>query len=681
MRRNREWTAAGFLTLVTVTLAALIVSLKSSQARKHVEEALNKEQVAKVAAVTALQAEEKANEDALERLRGWMDTTQTSLTGVNEVLQDYPGSEPMRRVLLEKAAEDFERMATHTSSAPALIAESARSRVRLGDLRCLLNEVDEAKEQYDQARDTFTQLLLQHADDSELKLARARTNVRIGLLQTSIGQHAAADEAFQAAFTELDELTKTDAENIEFQHDHAAALYDRALLLIQVGTLDDALKHLQEATDAFRLLAKEERSVQNREGLAMSQRELGHVLFLLGKHAEAIQFLRESIDDYVAMLANNSDNLRLREGLAASRMHLANASRSGSRYRDVVAIYESSVADYKLLLEARPGIPKYRENVAVGKTNIAQVLHRHGRSDKAKDTALEAVAELIALVDQFGMVPRYREEKATCYTLLGMILRDLNDFEVAEQAFQGALEEFARLRDQNPDVIFYRRRMAICFSGIGRLRQRQELPDEAKLLLKRAVSELESVISEGLDDVHSHDAMAWAKTHLGDLLQSMDQSETAAVYFQEAREIRERFPAAPEQTRSYVRLLLEYEHPKVRDPRKAFDKAQELVSASPHNADYRYLLALAHYRNDNPDNCIAILRVAMEHRDDPKSEDHLLMSMAQFAAGDKVDARHHFDVGGELLRTHSPGRMELLRLREEAARKTMFKVVEPEAKK
>ena len=677
LRRHRTWAQAIAVSLVLISITASTSAVLVSRARDRVTSALESEKRAHDETERALKAERESLEaerlakaEATRRFKDARDTIDKSLTGVSEALQFFPGVEPARRQLLEQAAADYERFAEEKSRDPELRLEAGRAQLRLGDVRRMLVQLRSADQAYRLAHETFRELAASSNDNNEYLFELASSEVRLGILLTTIGPHAEAEQRSQQASEILDRLLakQTEAKGTDvdrFRLEKAGIAINQALLFNKTSQFDQARLRLANAETELQSLEAGVRNVEVTARLAKTRAELGQQLLMLGQASESVEKLRSAVKTYQSLTTQSPDHPPYLEGLAAARLALANAFRSLGRDGDVIETYEASIQDYDLLLKARPGVPYYLESLAIVRTDLAQTLTQIGNNLAAKEQAALALAQFIDLVNAHSDVHRYHEEHATVMQTFGLILRNLNDDTSAETAFEGAIQRFSELVDAVPDVPEYRRRLASAKSSLGRLYQKLGRSVDAEKAYLDAIQDFSTAQQAGLDDPLTHDPLAWCHTHLADLLFTSGQPEKSRGHYAKAQALREPLNATAEQLFAFAMLLVNCDDVELRQPDRAIVILQQAVKLIPGNPRYVSALGLAYFRASQWDKSLTAVRTAQSLRIFPDATDSFVLALSLEKSGQKEQAQSTLKQAIETMDKHSPGNIEQSKLRAE----------------
>ncbi len=660
LRRHRTVTLAVTLILLVTSIAGITVALVTHNAKTRV--------------ATSLQAEHQAKGLALQQFRRAQDAIDRSISGVSEVMSALPGTDDLRAELLRSAADDYEQLLQVDPTDSELRREAARTRVRLADLRRMMNDFSAAETQYRQAEQELQTMQSEFPEDPSWSLDLAQVWSKLALLYTAAGQHSNAAPVFAQAVQAYQQDYSDPALDAEAQLRLAGTRVNYAALLKDQGEFGKAEELLLTAEQEFQTLLSIDAgnprvrdTPRVREGLAMSHRDLATLWQASGRNQQAIEKLRDAIIEYQRLIAADPNNAAYLEGLAHARMQLAGATRMLGDDSAPLRIYQSSVDDYTTLLKRRPGLPAYRESVAAGRVNMAQMLYKSARSREARVLLEDAAAELIELAQQYPQVPRYRSAKAQCLITMAMVLRDLNEDQLTETAYEGGTNELRWLVEDYPNVLAYRGDVGISLMGWARAKEKAGAGEAAEVLYKEAIRELTAVVEQGLEPVGYRDALAWAHFYLSELLASEDKLEAAQTHWAQARTIRDGLPELPEFQRALIRVLTETSIEDSRDPQRAVELAQELCEQVGHNPNFHYSLAVAYLAAGDWANAEHQAAAAGQLRGDSNPFDLFALAIAQHHTGKAAQAAETLQRASEYIAENCPGRIELIAWKKRAA--------------
>ncbi len=677
VRRHRAWTqsvaAALVLTLVVSVVAAVVVD----QARRSETRQRQKADDALVAKEAALAEVEAARQESTRRFHQARRAVDESLTGISQALEDYPGAQALRTQLLEKAARDYEEFASQRSDEPELQIAFALALVRLGDVRRLLADFAAAEQAYQRAIRQFNEILRRTPADSAVQISLAQCYNALGLLHVTAGstpEAAEASDAFAAASRAYDAATdlltrqrdETKA-TVEFRRTHAKTMANRGVLLSYLADAEAAIGALRAAAVEFEDLANHSHASADRSDLAKTRISIANLLVETGRTLEAEQELQRSQDCYEELVRQNPGDVDFLQGLADTRITRGNALQALGRPADRLALYRDAITDYTALVKTRPDVPKYRQGLVATLINHALVLNTLGRNVEAKQQAMIALERSMDLVNENPIADNHAKE-AYCRKTLGLILRDLQALSEAELAFATAAEKAAELIAAFPDQDHYHRLRGEVLNNLGTVCLLTADYPAARQIFIEARSEFNQSLEIAAKNVMAREGRAWSLAFLGDTLRHLERQEEAKTFYEQALQAFRENSDAPQREFQLAHFLIHCQDESLREPAEAGVIADRIARQSPTNSDYLVLEAAAWYRQGEWQRCLTKLdEAAIVHLQGKNAIDFWrAMALHQLAA-DNPEAGRVFQRACNQMDQWAPGDLKLIRLRNEAA--------------
>lgn len=659
MRRHRKGAQAAGAAVLAIALVSAVSAVVVNQARRSELAAHQRTQ-------EALAAEATAKQQAVQRLHAALDAIDKSLTGVSEVLRDFPGTQALRARLLEQAARDLQQFADQHSQDPGLQAEAGRACIRLGDVYALLERWPQAEAVYDRAVQSFDALRGRETDAVEFPLSAANARTHLAAAHSAQGRHDAAIRHIDAALSILDAASpQDDSQRARTAYLRGVALVNRSAALERLGRFAAAGEDLRRAEHLLTPLAGvDSPAAEHLHALATVRRNLAPVLEALGDVDGAVRSLQQAVGTFQRLTRKDPDQPVYVDGLAASFVYLANLLRTSGREELEIGTYQAALAEYEALEQLRPDVPRYRENLALTQLDFAQVLHDLGRNHEARGLLEPALEMFLELHDRTRdeVQRRHRQEIAAAAATLADVHADLNEDEAAESRYDQALAAYAALLEDQPELPEHQHRAAICLSHLGRLMHKLQRADEAQARFKDALAGFEALSSAGYESDDVKNARAHCHADYADFLWDAGRTAEARAHYTAALKIREALPERAEYVRQRVWLLANCPDLELRDPAAAVRLAEGLTRRLPENARYWSLLGLAHCRDGNSRAAIAAATAAQRLRTTPCGSDDCVLALACLALGEEAAAAKHFAAAESRLMASQPGRATMLRL-------------------
>ena len=608
--RNRAVLTATVLVALTLIAGATVSIWQAAIAYRAQADATSQRDRAKTAEADAIAQRDRA-ETNFRRAR---DAVDQMLTEVSEkALAEFPQAEPIRRALLEKAAAFYRDFLSEQASNPALRGETARAHSRLGGL------------------------------------------------EGDLGHFPNAARAYQQQIALLEELLKSDVENLQNIRDLALAHHQLAIQQAPVGGLATAVLESSRAVEiAQRLSERFPGNPADRKMLARTMNNQGLFLWKSGKLREALEPLRRAVQIYEQLLRENADDVR-RGDLAKTLNNLAILSRSQGKHAEAAAILERAVELQKEVLKASPITAIARQSLGNQYENLAVELSLLGRPDEALQAAGQVISIGQALITEYPARPGYRHDLAESCHNLANIQRDAGRAEEAESSYRRAIEIEQKLADEFPGVPSYQIVGAQSSLMLGDLLKITSRPGAARDAIRRGLEGYERIAAKFPEITDSRIRVA-------------DAANTLAWF------------------------LLTCADLPMRDPAEALKLAKRAAELDSKNAVFCKTLGLAHYRTGSWSAAVDAVEKSMANSDragvqsvqgdlgtaDTRKSStlraaddvsaRLILAMANWRMDRRNEAGRWYKQAIDAMEKNKPQYADLSRLRAEAA--TLFGVTD-----
>lgn len=607
-------------------------------------------------------AEVAAKEDARLQFQRARQAVDESLIGVSEGLVNTPGAQEFRVRFLEKAAQDYEKFANEKSDDTELKIEFARALIRVGDVRRLLNQFEEAKSSYESAISRLKECL--PPDRQSLEFAPIHD--KLGVLYATFSHLKEAEAEYRIAL----DLLKTSAKageqgNAELQV-QAVIQGNLGVMLSRAARYDEALTVLKQAEQNWTAYSDATKSADGRESLAKIRISLGEHFRETGKLDEALAELKRAAVDYKQLVDQHPSQPTFLQGLADCRLNLAGTFFLLGETDKQIAAYEEVIPDYVALIKTRPDIPVYRENLSAAETNLAQALYRLGKNKEARDASITGLQLAMDLVDEHPQVIRYYVTQVYARLTLAQILRDAEEFMLAQQHTQQAIDMCMDLIDAQSKESNYHRLLGEARNNLGLIHFLTADYEQARQSFVSAGFAFQKALDIA-DSPATRDGMAWSLSYLGDTLHRLGQATDSAATYQRAIDARAKITDKnPNDLANEAWLLVTCLDVKLRNPLRAIELAGHAVQKVPGNDWYQTVLAAAHLRNGDADQCLRGLEAALKFRVGLKDTIVFWKAMALWDKGDKNAAKTAFEQAVKRMNETAPGDIKLRLLKDEA---------------
>ncbi len=515
------------------------------------------------------------------------------------------GRQDEARTEYETARDLRQKLAAAFPAVPQYQQDLAQTHNNLGLQLARRSQIDAARTECQTARDLFQKLVAAFpaVPDYQERLANAHYNVG-RLLLKGLGQSDAARTEYETARDLQQKLAKAFPAVPAYQQDLANTHCELGILLAGLGQIDAARIEYETARDLEQKLAAAFPAVPAYQmDLAHTHGNLGQLLARLGQsdaartEYETARDLRQKVA--AAFPAVPTYQLELAQAHGDLGILLAGLGQIDAARTE----YETARDLEQKLAAAFPAVPTYQTVLARTHGDLGRLLARLGQSDAARkeyETARDLQQKLAAA---FPAVPSYQQALATTHNSLGILLSGLGQRDAARIEYETARDLQQKLVAASPAVPDYQQALANTHNSLGILLAELGQSDAARTEYQVAL-DLQQKLAAAYPAVPAYrSSLAFIHSRLGNLLDELGQRDAARTEYETARDLQQKlaaaFPAAPEHqhalanTHNNLGILLRslgQSDAARTEYQTAFDLLQKLAAAFPAVPGYRVSL-------------------------------------------------------------------------------------------
>ena len=341
------------------------------------------------------------------------------------------GTIHQQRGNLELALEAYRRakaeLAALRAEAPnhrQVLLDAAENHDRLGDLLRNDGKVDQAFEEYSEAKTARMRANSQASSSPTAEvLALSTSYLKLGSINQARGESAAALDAYRAALRLRQSLLAHDAENLQVVEQVLHVQDELANLQRLIGDLSSAAATYEQALPELERLVRRDRdNAQWRRQLGNLLADLGFTLLDGGEFRRGLERLEEAARLQKELLARDPKSAPWAMDIAQSY------TRAGDGHL-YLGDPEAATAQFKLALDIRerlvaqvPNYAPYRRGLAWSHTKLANAAAQLGDLDATLARHEAALALRRTLVAEAPAHTGFKNELATSEVTLGRII-------------------------------------------------------------------------------------------------------------------------------------------------------------------------------------------------------------------------------------------------------------------
>lgn len=452
--------------------------------------------VAAVAAALLARSNQQLS-DANRETRQAVDEFFTEVSENPRLLRKEPGTQELRKALLQRASGYYEQFLTRWADDPSVRVETAAAYHRLA---WTLNELapgPQAQEMYERARTIRAELVARNPNDVSRLRELAATENDLGALLVERGRPSEALTLLESA--------RAGREKVAAAHpDGPQGARDLAHTLSNIGYVHHALGHLSDGLRACRA------AVSNLERLLREHPEDVDGAFELGRALTNAAWLERATGQPSAALATvayarsvleklharHADRPEFALELAKTLNNQAIMLAGDKRMEEARSGYEKAREIEERLARENPGVVEYLEAVASTHNNFGALL----RSHRELPAAVVAFRRALEIQDQLARdhadVPAYTLAVARAHNNLGVVQREMGERlqAVADLERARAIEE--KLLRDNPTIAESAELLAMTLSNLGQALRELNRRPEALAAYEAALNRREQFVRD-----------------------------------------------------------------------------------------------------------------------------------------------------------------------------------------
>jgi serine/threonine-protein kinase len=405
-------------------------------------------------------------------------------------LNAVPGSQPLRRDLLEAALKYYEQFLAERGDDPKLRSETAGIYRRLGMINASIGRRAEALAALDRSRKLLEDRPAENPDTPQRRADLGRTYLSVALLQVSDGQLNAALASYAEAERELKSAAVSPGADAKDTADYAAVLLDKGLLCARLGRLD-------EAGDCYDRQIALLTGLSSRAGprsevltsLAAGYLNRASLLSSLGRRSEANGSLEKARGLLESLSNAGPGKERARDMLAMCLLSLGGDQFVNGHADEALRTLERSLSMLEKLSDTNPDVLKYAQDMSACLRQVGHVHRDGGRQGEALKCYDRARGIMERLVQQDPASGEYRNDLAKClFDLAGLQGRTGKATEGLAN-FEASAAIRKKLVAGEPGNLAYHCDLGLTLSAVAGGRARQGRVAEGMEAAREAVAE------------------------------------------------------------------------------------------------------------------------------------------------------------------------------------------------
>lgn len=414
---------------------------------------------------------------ATQRFQSMRKLTNSLLFEFHDSIENLPGSTAARELVVRRALEYLEQIASQAHDDPATLRDLAAGYERIG--RILAEE----------------------------------GHPHLG----GTGSFQRANELYEKALTIRRSLAAADPRDPNLQSELIGTMLNLARMSEQFGDLDRALALQQQRLEIEQRLTASHDSQDLRYNIAASLIGIGEVNLWLGNYETALDYERRSLAMNEALLAADPDSLKMLRGVWRSHGWTATVLRFDRKFAEGAAETHKALAISEQLAARDPNNSEYQRFLIVDNQNLCECLAYAGTPSEFRGRCQKAISINEAMVKSDKSNVQASADLANSNMTMGLALYLIHSPREALVFERRADTMYREVAEHEPDSESNAIDHAVALIYAGRTEAALDLPDQAREDLEQAQAMVQKLVTSSPRHRYFRDTLDEARAALNAL--------------------------------------------------------------------------------------------------------------------------------------------------------------------
>jgi non-specific serine/threonine protein kinase/serine/threonine-protein kinase len=393
---------------------------------------------------------------------------------VHDAIENLSGSTPARELLVRRAVEYLDSLASEAGDDLDLQRELATAYQKVGDVQGNpyspnLGDSEGALASYRKSLAIRERLAETETDNSEDQSALSSSLSRVADVLWAKGDAPAALEIYRKGLA-IDERLASGSSDKTVRRNLWVAYRRVAYVQAQTGDLKGAIETFHKSREIIEeLAASDPTDPQMLKDMSANYTSFGEALGETGDLAGALEYFRKALAIDEQLAAADPTNAQAREDVGVSYANLGDVLK---RMRDIdgaLASFRKSLDIFEASSKADPTNAKAARNMAVESRNVGEMLAEKGDIASALASFREALAVIDKLVAADPQNMLLSTEQAANLVHIGLALAKTGNSASAVESANRAVAIAEQVSNANPENTELRAFLAYNFAMKGRV--------------------------------------------------------------------------------------------------------------------------------------------------------------------------------------------------------------------
>jgi eukaryotic-like serine/threonine-protein kinase len=323
---------------------------------------------------------------------------------IHDRIESLPGATPVRELLVKRALEYLDSLASEAAGDAGLQRELAEAYQKVGDVQgypfeANLGDTAGALDSYNKALAISEALVNDHPNDVDMQRDLLVSYERIGDVLLATGDTAAALDHQRKALGFSQALAAAHPDDGEFRRTVMISYLKVGQVLAQTGDTSAALENFRQSLQlAEKSVDADPASARARGDLALMLNKVGDILMAGDDAPAALEHYRRGLAIREAVAAADPTSATARRAVAVSNEKVADVLASMGNVTEALAYQRKTLASDEALAAADPANIDAQFDLGIGYSNIAELFAR----SEDRRAALEHYRKGLAILEKIS---------------------------------------------------------------------------------------------------------------------------------------------------------------------------------------------------------------------------------------------------------------------------------------
>jgi len=438
------WKANEANTAARSEAAQKVIADEKANAATRAEAATAAQLVKTQAAEAAAQEETKKTQAALvvanERTKSLGAAYSDFVFGIQNKLENRPGTQDLRRELLETARKGLAKILDDARKQGTPDRTLWGAHMQMGDVELNLGNTLAAKKEFDAGHEIARALTYADPKNADAQRNLSFSYINLGDVTLQLGNTKDALGFYQKSGKILQTLADADPKNAQAQRNLSISYNKLGNVTLQLGNTKDALDFYQKSGKILQTLADADpKNTQAQRDLSVSYIKLGDVTLKLGNTQDALDFYQKSLKVRQTLVDADPKNTQAQRDLGVSYYKLGDVTLQLGNTQDALDFYQKSLKVSQTLADADPKNADAQRDLSISYNKLGNVTLQLGNTKDALDFYQKSGKILQTLSDADPKNADVRRDLLVSFYKFGTVAQKIEDYTAAIGWYEKAI--------------------------------------------------------------------------------------------------------------------------------------------------------------------------------------------------------------------------------------------------